>query len=270
MRLLVALLGVAAIAVAGDEAKEKNNKPPPLLRIDAAVQLPKAAHGLPDKGGWGVIVNLNAQGQLSAGDKRCTLDELGKIVDAEGKKSLDGKVSTMRVLLRVDRAAPWQHAQWLMISCALKKVSRVEWAVRLAGDKPGYIKCWLPTDPGIGERETMHFRVHVVARAEKAALFGELKVNKPTQFIYTFGQEQTKELKQVAARIALQKRKSQTAKLSLESEIRAGHKVPVGRIVAVLDQFHASKIESVNFYGAQLPTAEELAAKTLPYPKKNY
>ena len=68
----------------------------------------------------------------------------------------------------------------------------------------------------------------------------------------------------------MEKRKSQTAKLPLESEIRAGYKVPVGQIVAVLDQFRASKIESVNFYGNILPTPKELAAKTLPYPKKNY
>ena len=191
MRLLVILMGIAASAVAGDETKEKNKKPPPLLRIDSAVQLPEAAHGLPDKGGWDVIVNLDANGQISAGDKRCTLAELGKIVLAEGSKSVEGKTSTMRVLLRMDRAAPWQHAQWLMISCALKKVSRVEWAVCLAGDQPGYLKCWLPTDPGIGARESMHFRVHVMARAEKAAPFGKHQVTKPTQFIYTFGQETT-------------------------------------------------------------------------------
>ena len=116
----------------------------------------------------------------------------------------------------------------------------------------------------------MDFRVHVMARAERSAPFGNFKVEKPTQFIYTFGQETTKQIKEVAARIALAKRKSQTAKLPLESEIRAGHKVPVGQIVAVLDQFRASKIEAVNFYGTQMPTPEELAAKTLPYPKKNY
>jgi biopolymer transport protein ExbD len=269
MRLLVVLLGVAAIAVAGDAAKEEK-KLPPLLRIDPAVQLPEAAHGLPDKGGWGLIVNLDANGRLSAGDKRCTLAELGKIVQQEGSKSLDGKVSTMRVLLRMHRAAPWLHAQWLMMACAQKKVSRVAWAVRLAGDKPGCLKCWLPTDPGIGARETMDLRVHVIARAEKAAPFGEFQVHKPTQFIYKSGEEQTKKLKEVGARIAKQKRGAAKAKLTLESEIRAGHKVPVGTIVGVLDQFRANKIEQVNFYGTQLPTAEQLAAKTLPYPKKNY
>jgi len=270
MRLLVVLLGAAAIAVAGEEESKEKKEPSPLQRIDARVQLPDAAHGLPDKGGWGLIVNLDANGQLSAGDKRCTLAELGEIVQAEGRKSIKGKASTMRVLLRMDRAAPWKHAQWLMITCALKKVNRVEWAVRLAGDKPGYLKCWLPIDPGLGVRDSMQFRVHVVARAEKAVPFGKLQVNKPTQFIYTFGQEQAKEIKQVAARIALQKRKSQAAKLPLDSEIRAGHKVPVGEIVGVLDQFRANKIEDVSFYGTQLPNPKQLAAKTLPYPKKNY
>ncbi|MHC4407687.1 MAG: hypothetical protein ACYS0F_01650, partial [Planctomycetota bacterium] len=184
------------------------------------------------------------------------------------KKYGDG-ASTMRLLLRSDCAAPWSHAQWLMLVCAQEKVARVELAVRLAGDKPGYLKCWLPLDPGLGARESMHFRIHVVARAEKAAPFGELQATKPTQFIYTFGEEQTKEFKEVGARIAKQKRGAATAKLTLESEIRAGYKVPVGTIAAVLDQFRANKIEQVNFYGTQLPTAEQLAAKTLPYPKKN-
>ena len=268
---VVLLFALAAVAVAGDEVREEEELPS-RLRIDSAVRLPASPHALPDKGGYGVVINLDANGKLAVGDKGCTLDGLGKALALQVKahKKMDGRASTMRVLLRMDRDTPWVHAQWLMIVCAQNKVNRVEIAVRRAGDQPGYLKCWLPLDRGWGARETLDCRIHVVARAEKSATFGGLEVKKPSKFIYKLQQQQTEKIKDVGAWIAKNKKAAAAAKLTFAGEIRAGAKVPLGTIVGVLDQFRVHKIEHVDFYGTPLPAGQLLESKTLPYPKKNY
>ncbi|MHC4937837.1 MAG: ExbD/TolR family protein [Planctomycetota bacterium] len=267
MRILVALLALAALVMAGDE-KTAEKKTSPLLKIDPKLKLPLSEHALPDKPGWGVIVNLDAEGKLTVAGKQRTLAAVGEIIGKEGEKTKEDQVSGMRVLLRVDEKAPWAHAQWLMIVCALNKVYKVEYAVMRKGDQTGYLKCWLPIDMMGGNRERYPVRIHVVARAEKEAAYGELKVTKPTKFVYRSGKQELGD--DLGAWIGQQKKKAETAKLPLDCEIRAGRKVPWGKVVGVLDLHRANKIESVNFYGTQQPHRRELHAKSLPYPKKNY
>jgi biopolymer transport protein ExbD len=268
---------LAAPLFAGDEskAKEDDEKIPALQRPDPKVRLPESARAKKDEGGYGVVVNLDAAGKLAAGDKPGTLEALGKALAGaveSRKEEMDGIASTMRVLLRLDENAPWIHAQWLMVECAQRRVNRVEIAARRADGTPGYLKCWLPVDAGVGVQapKADKVRIDVVARAEKAARYGDLTVLKPTSFVYRIGTSEMAKPEEVGTHLAKLRAKARKDKRDLRFEVRAGHKVPLGIVAGVLDACEGAGVEGVEFYGTSLPSDRERTAAPLPYPQKNY
>ncbi|MEM8882675.1 MAG: biopolymer transporter ExbD [Planctomycetota bacterium] len=275
MRLILVLLALSAATFAGEETDAKAKKETPAhCRMDPGLKLPvaKSAKKLGD--GFGAVVNLNALGQIALGDKRGSLDALKKSLSELVKKhgEMEGPASTMRVLLRVDRDAPWLHVQWAMTICAECRIRRIELGVQQKDGTPGRLDSWLPMIPGgrAKPEEMMWIKVHVFGRKEKARDFAGFQVMTPTHFLYRSGDQTLEDLDAVAKRIRAVTAEAKKAKIARRGEIKAGHKVPFDVIVGVLDEFRVQKLDRVDYYGTALPSKGVRTGAQLPYPKRNY
>jgi len=144
----------------------------------------------------------------------------------------------------------------------------------------GKLAAFLPTDKGINPTPEepppqITVSVHIVARREAPGTWGPEKVQtqvmKPTEFKYRFQEEETDDLKKVAAYIKSAKKLAETTEgVKLVGEIKAGHKVPHKFVVAVLNKFAEAGMEKVDFYGTAIPPKELRMQPYLPYPEKNY
>ena len=143
----------------------------------------------------------------------------------------------------------------------------------------GKLQAFLPTEKGLNPTpekppEPFWIKVHIVGRKEMPREWGPegtLTVQMPTEVKYRFNQGETDSLAEVSAYIRKMKRDSQSVPdANVTGEIKAGHKVPHKFIIAVLNKFAENRVEKVDFYGTQLPKANQLKAKYLVYPKKSY
>ena len=239
-----------------------------------------------------VVLELNAEGGIRRGGEGVTLDMLKNYFEnARGEAAKSDTV----VLVKADRDAPWMHVSWLLMACAEGKFPKVEFVARRAAAADmtedeakelgaerrnlpadqipeARLPAHLPEDAGAGRQEIV-VSVHVVARKEAEAEWQGGAVMKPTEFRYRFNERESTSLDDVRtwirdARKAIARAPAEG--VAVVGEIKAGQKVPFGRLAAVLGAFHAEGLKEVRFYGTAAPTDVEKKRTSLPYPKVNY
>ncbi|MGH7162251.1 MAG: biopolymer transporter ExbD [Planctomycetota bacterium] len=145
----------------------------------------------------------------------------------------------------------------------------------------GKLAAYLPTDKGINTipqdpLNEIKVSVHIVARKEEPRPWGlgqtRLMVSMPTEARYRFGDQDTDKIEDVGRwiRDGLDAAKASGGETKILGEIKAGHKVPVKFVVAVLNKFAEAGLDKVDFYGTALPPPELRRSPILPYPKENY
>jgi len=146
-------------------------KRPPVALPALAFAAPRAPAAQPV-----LTVSLAADGRLWAAGRPCTLDELGTLLrPGDGPSEMvqvggfQVRVQALVVRLRVDRAAPWLHAQWLFTVLAEQRVRHTRWVYAASGGDEADVAYDLPVDytlcgPGQPPRDTA--RVVTVAIGE--------------------------------------------------------------------------------------------------------
>jgi len=301
--LLIGILVV--VAHAGEEVPEKGNgkkKKPSTVstaRFTTGVLPPVAASAVLDKAddpSRRVVVNLNANGEMTIGGAGRSLADFAEILEKQanirhaleqsGKlKRPSGVVgSTMKVLLRLDRDAPWVHAQWLMIMAAENKVYRLQLAAQRVDDPKqkqlavpdSYVKAWLPMDTPVVLRRApaVHLiRIHVSGRKEELAKFGPAQarrtVHRPTAFVYRIQNNVVALGDDFAKALRAELVMAMKAGMTPIAEIRAQAKIPVGAVMRAIDAVRLQKLEAIQFYGTAIPTRALRRSRILPYPSKS-
>jgi hypothetical protein len=181
------------------------------------------------------------------------------------------KLSRLFVSLEVEPTAPWQHVQWLMTAAAAQKYYKIELT-----DGTRKMLNHLPVDRGINAlpREPVleiKVSVHALARREQEAAWGDIAVLRPTEIRYKIGNDETGDLATVKDYVTKAHRAvKETPGAQISGEIKAGHKVPFGKVLDLLDTFEAAGLASMSFYGSAPPSPQVCKAARLPYPPKNY
>jgi len=249
----------------------------------------KLSRGAPDSPALGVRVRENGLLEVKVGEewKETTLDGLKERIagfaeeqDREMKKSgksayetLPGGVKVPGLFVSIDAepSVPWQHVQWIMTVVAEQKFRRME-----LSDGTKRFLVTLPTDeflkPAPKEPPLeIRISVHAVARREKPARWDDVQVLRPTEVRFRIGTEETAVIDGVRDYVKKAwDAVKDTPNATFSGEIKAGHKVPVEKVLDVLEVFASADLPAVCFYGREVPPAEVRAAERLPYPLKNY
>jgi biopolymer transport protein ExbD len=281
-RVLTVLAILAAIAVPQDEPEI-----PEVVFEDGPPPVPEERIFRGERDGPAVFVRLREGGILEwkrdDASKEITLDELGTILETardrdELKQRQTGKSvfeeppdPPMRLFLSIeaDPGVPWQHIQWIMTVAAEQKYRKLE--MREGKRK---LLANISGDSSAGrEPAQVEAEVHLVARAEEPARWGEAEVLRPTVVRWRWGDTETADFADVAAHLNQAKKAVEEKKdpsIVFLGVIKAGNKVPYAKVFDVMDAFVAAGIEKTGFYGTAIPTKAVRSAKRLKYPSKNY
>jgi len=124
---------------------------PEFTLVDKTIRMPLGAGLASDRGPWDgdrIVINLSRRGELRSRGHQFSLRALGSFVRGfVAARALDGNKRPVRVLLRVDGDAPWQHVQALLTELHRSQIERVEFGVRAAATS------------GDSERDAMRFDV---------------------------------------------------------------------------------------------------------------
>jgi len=103
-------------------------------RVEAeTLDLPEAREGEGRESGppQRVVVNVRRDGRVVVGGRERSAEELGGVLDeAVGGSAASG----LAVLIRADRAAPWQHVADVMAACGTRGIGRVRVSVVEPGE----------------------------------------------------------------------------------------------------------------------------------------
>ena len=227
----------------------------------------------------GKAVNLNQLGEALK-HKAAVHHGIKKAVGESGWEDIPGggKASKLFLMIRADKQAPWQHVQWLLTEAAMNKYYKIYFVATRADGKPGRVNAFLPTDKGVVRRAAnaevlteVMVSVHLVARKERAQKWGDLEINMPTAFRYKFGDRETADLQAVSKWFGEAKEAAKGVKNgSVTSEIKAGHKVPFGKIVDLIAVYHLAGQKKIQFFGTQITHGSLRKKMRLPYTHSNY
>ena len=239
-----------------------------------------------------VTVELTRHGVIKFDGEAVNLDQLGEalklkaavyhgIKKAIGKSGWEvipggGKATKLSLLIRADKLAPWQHIQWLLTEAAMQRYYKIYFAATRADGKPGRVNAFLPTDKGLKPDDADNpnqivMSIHVVARKEQPRKWADQKINVPTEFRYKHGDREVADVKATAKWILDSKKTADaTANAIFRCEIKAGHKVPFGKIVDLMGVMRAAVQREIEFFGTQLTHGKLRKKMRLPYPKSNY
>ena len=191
-----------------------------------------------------------------------------------GYEVVGGGVQASKLFVSIEATpdTPWQHLQWLTTIAAEQQHYKLE-----LSDGKRRVLAFLPTDMGIQPALDQHpteilARVHLVARGEEEAKWGEAKVKRPARVAYKLGDREADDLAAVGEWIATAKKAAAGTEggVQVVGEIRAGHRVPFGKVFDVMETYLDKGVPAMNFYGTQVPTAELRELKRLPYPIAGY
>jgi len=243
-----------------------------------------------DRDAPAALVRLRDGGaiQVKVGDewKDATLDDVAKHLkefaeeqdremQKDGKSAYEtmpgaGKVSRLFVSLDVEPTVPWQHVLWLMMVASGQKYHKVELCEgtrKMLVSLPVESGTRMPAEPPLEIR----ISVHAVSRHEKVARWGDREVARPTDVHYKIGNDETTSLADVRDYIkAAHAAVKDTPNATIRGEIKAGNKVPIEKVLDVMDVFEGAGLKSVSFCGTAVPTPEVCRAGRLPFPLKNY
>ncbi len=288
-RWMTALALLAApVWAQGDEPKEEEAGDDEVVeKPEGFVYTPAGRIGRGERDAPTAFVRLREGGalQIRSGEewKDGTLNDLAKFLkefveqqDREMRKDTKSayetvagaKVSRLFVSLDVEPTVPWQHVQWLMMAAAEQKY----WKVELT-DGTRKMLVFLPADRGMPKEPPLEIRisVHAVARREKKGAWGGVAVNRPVDVRYKIGNEETADLTDVKDYIRkAHKAVKDTPGAKIGGEVKAGNKVPLSKMLDLLEAFEASGLETMSFYGNAPPAPEVRDAPRLPYPLRNY
>lgn len=292
----------AAVAVAAQEAPELEEEvveePIEIEEVDESevveeVEIPepsgKIAVGKPDAPVVAVRIADGGKLMVKHGDdwkpsslneltttlrrKAVTFDVREQKVGRSGYEQLPSGVSATRLFLSIEAhdKTPWQNIQWLMMVAAEMKCYKLE---LVSGEKR--MLAYLPVDRGLRPTaqeppKTIKTAVHILAREEKPAQWGDREVNRPTEFRYRCGDKEFAKRADLAAVLKSAKKAAAAEEnLKVVGEVKASHKTPFAEVFAVLGIFHAEEVRELSFYGTSLPLAEQRKVETLPYPAAAY
>lgn len=282
-RLLTPLAIVAAVAVAQEEPEVPieevvEGEPPPA---------PEERISRGERDGPAVFVRLREGGILEwkGGDawKEITLDDLATILgNARDRDELRQRQTGVSVFERVpdppmrlflsieaDAGVPWQHLQWVMTIAAEQKYRKLEMC-----EGKRRLLAHTTADSSAGrEPAQVEAEVHLVARAEEPAKWGDTVALRPTVVRWRWGDTETSDFADVAAHLKEAKKAVDERKdpgIDFRGVIKAGNKVPYAKVFDVMEAFVAAEIPGTGFYGTAIPTKAVRSAKRLPYPAKNY
>jgi hypothetical protein len=183
-----------------------------------------------------------------------------------------GGVRVCRLFLSIEAEAtvPCLHIQWLMTMAAEQKYYKLQ-----LSDGTRKLLVSLPIERGIEPvlREPppeWKVGVHAIARQEKAQRWGDVEVARPTEIRFRLGDQETCEISDVADYLRKAKEAAKGRDAIVTGEIKAGHKVPVSKIMDLMAAFEAAGIARVDYYGVAIPPTSQREAARLPYPAKNY
>lgn len=277
------------------------------------VTLPVASSGVPDKGGSEarVILTLDGNGRITHEGRSHSIDEVGSALDSKNRlhdaikrrKGLSGyeqlpgggRASTLHVLIRADRDAPWLHVAWLMTIMAEQRMYKLHFGVKLTADRAysereaaalgakrmdvappaqprfeGEFKAFLPTDSGVRDPKVS---VLIVAQEEKRVLWGPAgsrePVSVPTTVVYRVGKRESQSLDDVAKWIDQAQKVAVDMGIPLAGEIKARNRVPFKYVVAVLNRLRKGGVRRIDFFGVAIPNSRFRRRATLPYPSAN-
>lgn len=279
-----ALALLAALAWAQDGAKQPNDAG------DAAKTLACAGHiakGEPDLPALGVRIREGGVLEVKVGDewKETTLDDLAARLKAfaeeqdrelrkVGKSAFEqlpgGKSApALFVSIETEPTVPWQHIEWVMDVAVAQKYRKLQ--IR---DGTRRLLVSFPVDRGlnvVGDPLEIRLSVHVICRSEVAGDWGDLKVLRPTEVRYKIGDEETGATQDVRAYVKKGLAAAQrTPNAAVSGEVKAGHKVPAGGVLEIIDTYEKSGLPEMHFYGVRSAPEEVSKAARLPYPLKNY
>ncbi|MHC4934072.1 MAG: hypothetical protein ACYTGV_18010, partial [Planctomycetota bacterium] len=264
---------------------------------DAGLQLPLVARPpsgvVTQKTDW-IRIRLAGDGRILLPPSRpeeawreSSLDDLGMhlareteaFAERERKEQRSGyevlatgaKASRLRVVLQVDRDAPWVHVQWLLAICAEQRAPKIAFAVRSSDDREFWLDATLPTDRGVGPpREEIRVSVRAVVRLRSEEDWRRKRADMPTVVRYRFGDQEVEELATVARWLEQARTAAEGAEATLRGEIRAARKLPYHHVAKLLAEFRASGYAQVDFFGTQIPNAAIRAARELPHPLSSW
>lgn len=182
------------------------------------------------------------------------------------------RATRLFLAIDVEPAVPWQHVQWLTTIAAEQRIEKLECSV---GAKRLLVR--LPLDAAIEycvePPPEMKASVHLIPRKERRSPWGDVDVFRPTEVRFRCGDTDAADLRAVSEHV--RKTKEAAAKIRdrnvvLTGEIKAGYKVPFGKVFEVMETFVDAGVPDVELYGTQIPSDRVRAAGRLPYPERNY
>jgi len=184
-----------------------------------------------------------------------SLDELGKHLAAAG--------SQKRVVLSVDKDAPWQHVQWVMIICSEQHMPKLAFALHQQKGGEFLLDATLPTDRAVADvQKRGTFRVRVVVGNEREAKWGATSVRMPIAHFYECFTERADELATVARWMTSARRNNP----QLGAELKATAKTRFETAARLLAEFYQAGFANIEFYGTKMPNAATRKARVLTYP----
>jgi biopolymer transport protein ExbD len=278
MRALL-LVFLAGQVFAGEETEAKPKvEVPTLMATDARVRLAhaSAASKNDNDAQVRVVVNLDANGAIRVGKVSVTLERLESVLRAQVAKITkpNSPTSEMKVLLRIDKDAPWVHAAWLFSTCAQCRIYRIRVSAVRPDGTEGFLKQWLQVDQGLAGDDLNDNRekawTFIYGRGDKQALYGpadaRVKVNKPVKAAFRLGAKETDEIVNLRIGLGEIRKKAKSTELGVHSQLSADIRVPWHFVVLALNAYGAEKLKAVTLHGVSAPKAEHKKSLFLPYP----
>lgn len=231
-----------------------------------------------------LIVNLTATGRLMCANKTLTLEEFGDYLhqkaDAYDRKrqavGRKGRVeggpdrrlwSTLYVLLRVDRNAPWEHVRWLLAELSQHRFFKIQFAAQ-KDLLPEYSqeeleRLWAGRDiygPLSLERK---LQCLLATSDETEAVHIEVRIHgSPTS--YEFGDKSTRSPAELANWLREAPRAPHRKTLGL---IAADARTRFGEVIAAINSFSMAGLEKIDFAGVERAPHGVYRMKRLPPPE---
>jgi hypothetical protein len=203
-----------------------------------------------------------------------------------------GKVTRLYLAIDACPTAPWQHLQWLMTIAAEQKYCKLElsdgirtFVAVLPADSSRCRTTLAPAPEPLDVRAV----VHLAARGEEPARWGDIDVKRPAEVrtlcrLLAFhdevqvappvacGELDSPGLAETARYLEQVKeavRAVEEEEVRFRGEIRASHRVPFANVLEAMEAFVRAGILQVDLFDIRIPDRATRNATRLPYPLRN-
>jgi len=186
--------------------------------------------------------------------------------------SLDGLGSHLeegprdqRIVISVDRNAPWQHLQWIMLICAEQYLPSLAFEVASEKGETYLLDASLPTDGGLNAPvRRARVRARVEPKQDKNMRWRGSSILMPSAAAYWIDTEMVTDQQKLVERLQAERR----LEPARHGEIMAPAGTPFWMVAQGIGAVRSAGFERLDFYGTAIPPKEVRAATALPYPRK--